>query len=261
MEYHPTTKLLDDDISFFSVVHVTQPSNELNDYLRKFHIGPTNGKCPLILVSLLLKKLNILIKLRLIHTPAIFNNMPVLHSSCQKHFSEYLDEKLNFTNHIKENISKASKGAGILRTIYNALSRNSLITIYKSFIWPHLDYGAIIFDQTKNKSFCKNINSIQYNVSLAVTGAIECTSWKKVYKELALKTLKSRKWLKKLCCFYQIKNNGFLCYLADLIPSESHLYNIRNTRNITTYSYKTDAFKYSFFPWTINDWNKVNFNV
>ena len=77
--------------------------------------------------------------------------MPVLHSSCQKHFSEYLDEKLNFTNHIKENISKASKSAGILRTIYNALSRNSLITIYKSFIWPHLDYGAIIFDQTKNK--------------------------------------------------------------------------------------------------------------
>ena len=134
VEYHPTTKLLDDDISFFSVVHVTQPSNELNDYLRKFHIGPTNGKCPLILVSLLLKKLNILIKLRLIHTPAIFNNMPVLHSSYQKHFSEYLDEKLNFTNHIKENISKASKGAGILRTIYNALSRNSLITIYKSFI-------------------------------------------------------------------------------------------------------------------------------
>ena len=88
VEYHPTTKLLDDDISFFSVVHVTQPSNELNDYLRKIHIGPTNGKCPLILVSLLLEKLNILIKLRLIQTPAIFNNMPVLHSSCQKHFSE-----------------------------------------------------------------------------------------------------------------------------------------------------------------------------
>ena len=51
------------------------------------------------------------------------------------------------SNHIKENISKANKGIGILRKLDNVLPRNSLITIYKSFIRPHLDYGAIIFDQ------------------------------------------------------------------------------------------------------------------
>ena len=64
-----------------------------------------------------------------------------------------------------------------------------------------------------------------------------------------------------MCCFYNIKNNGIPSYLAELIPSESHLYNTRNTRNITTYSCRTDAFKYSFFPWTINEWNKLNFNI
>ena len=41
---------------------------------------------------------------------------------------------------------------------------------------------------------------------------------------------------------------------AELIPSEFHLYNTWNTRNITTYSYRTDAFKYS-------EWNKLNFNI
>ena len=82
-----------------------------------------------------------------------------------------------------------------------------------------------------------------------------------MYKELGLETLKSRRWLKKLCCFYKIKNNGIPSYLAELIPSEFHLYNTRNTRNITTYSCRTDAFKYSFFPWTINEWNKLNFNI
>ena len=80
-------------------------------------------------------------------------------------------------------------------------------------------------------------------------------------KELSLETLKSRRWLKKLCCSYKIKNNGILSYLAKLIPSEFHLYNTWNTRNITTYSCRTDAFKYSFFPWTINEWNKLNFNI
>ena len=83
----------------------------------------------------------------------------------------------------------------------------------------------------------------------------------KLYKELGLETLKSTRWLKKLFCFYKIKNNGIPSYLAELIPSEFHLYNTRNTRNITTYSCRTDAFKYSFFPWTINEWNKLNFSI
>ena len=82
-----------------------------------------------------------------------------------------------------------------------------------------------------------------------------------MYKELDLETLKSRRWLTKLCCFYKIKNNEIPSYLAKLVPSESNLHNTRNTRNITTYSCRTDAFKYSFFPWTINEWNKLNFNI
>ena len=79
--------------------------------------------------------------------------------------------------------------------------------------------------------------------------------------KLSIRSWKSTGWLKKLRCFYKIKNNGIPSYLAELIPSESHLYNTRNTRNITTYSCRTDAFKYSFFPWTINEWNKLNFNI
>ena len=88
---------------------------------------------------------------RVIHTPAVFNNISVVRSSCQKHLGIYFDEKLNFSNHIKENISKANKGIGILRKLYNVLPRNFLITIYKSFIRPHLDYGAIILDQPENE--------------------------------------------------------------------------------------------------------------
>ena len=109
-------------------------------------------------------------------------------------------------------------------------------------------------------SLSKKIESVQYNAALAIAGAIHGTSREKVYKELSLETLKSRRWLKKLCCFYNIKNNGIPSYLAELIPSESHLYNNRNTRNIT-FSCRTDAFKYSFFQWTINEWNKLNFNI
>ena len=95
------------------------------------------------------------------HPLTIFNNMQVVSSSCQKHLGVYLGEKLNFSNHTKENISKANKAIDILRKLHNVLPRNSLITIYKSFIQPHLDYGAINFDQPKNESFYKNHTNVK----------------------------------------------------------------------------------------------------
>ena len=69
------------------------------------------------------------------------------------------------------------------------LSRRSLVTIYKSFIRPHLDYGDIIFDQAFNKSFHDNLESIQYNASLAITGARRGTSKEKLYQELGFESL------------------------------------------------------------------------
>lgn len=55
----------------------------------------------------------------------------------------------------------------------NVLPRNYLITNCKSFVRIHLDYGNSIYDPTNNETFCQQIGSIQCNVSLAVTGAIE----------------------------------------------------------------------------------------
>ena len=65
------------------------------------------------------------------------------------------------------------------------LPRQSLITIYKSYNRPHLDYGDIIYDQPNNKSLCDFIERVQYNAALAITGAIKGTSLLlKIYYEL-----------------------------------------------------------------------------
>ena len=245
------------------MVHdVRQSTIELNDDLDKISNWAYQWKMPFNSVKSKQAQEVIFSRItqKVIDPTAIFNNMPIVCSSCQKHLCIYLDEKLNFSNHIKEKLSKTNKSIGILRKLYNVLPRNSLITIYKSFLRPHLDYGAIIFDQPENESFCRKIESVQYNAAPAITGAIQGTSREKVCKELGLETLRSRRWLKKLCCFCKIKNNRTSSYLAELILSKSHLYNTRNTRNIT-FSFRTDAFKYSFLPWTINECNKRNFNI
>ena len=65
------------------------------------------------------------------HPTIFFNKTPVAHTSCQKHLGMHLDEKLNFSTHIKEKIAKANKGIGIIRKLAHALPRESLVTIYK----------------------------------------------------------------------------------------------------------------------------------
>ena len=65
----------------------------------------------------------------------------------------FLDYKLNFEDHLKTIVNKINKTIGLLRKLQNFLSRKSLLTMHKSFIRPHLDYGDIIYDQSYNTSF------------------------------------------------------------------------------------------------------------
>ena len=58
----------------------------------------------------------------------------------------------------------------------NNLPRAPLVTVYKSFIKPHLDYLDILYDQTFKNSLHEGPESIQYNAALAITGAISGTS-------------------------------------------------------------------------------------
>ena len=57
-------------------------------------------------------------------------------------------------------MSKAMKGKGIIRKLTEAVLQHSLITIYKSFVRPHLDYGDIIYDQLNKESLNQKFHII-----------------------------------------------------------------------------------------------------
>ena len=51
------------------------------------------------------------------HPSVFYNDTAVEQSTSQKHFGTHLDEKLDFSAHIKEKISKANRGIGIRPTL------------------------------------------------------------------------------------------------------------------------------------------------
>ena len=117
-----------------------------------------------------------------LHIPLNFNNTNVKETAFQKHLGLILDSQLSFEEHLKTIFSKANKTTGLIRKLRNSLPRPSLMTLYKSFIRPHLD--LIIYDQPFNNSFQNKIESIQYNACLAITGAVKGTSKERPYEEL-----------------------------------------------------------------------------
>ena len=81
-----------------------------------------------------------------------------------------------FMNIFKRCLKKISKTISLLRKLQNNLPRAPLVTIYKSFVRPHLDYGDILYDQIFINSFHERLESIQYNAALEITGTIKGNS-------------------------------------------------------------------------------------
>ena len=181
-------------------------------------------------------------------------------SKIQKHLGVLLDIKLDFQEHLRNIYNKVNVTIGLLRKPYNTLPRLPLITIYKSFIRPHLHYGDTIYDQAYTASFHQEIESVQYNSALAITGAIRGTSREKLYEELCLETLEKRKWYRKLCCFFKIFRNNPK-YLFNFIRTFVRPYTTRNANNIPQFKVKHNFFQNSVFFSVLIEWNKLDQNI
>ena len=169
-----------------------------------------------------------------------------------------MDNRLTFDEHLTNVSNKISETIGLLRKLQNIVPRPAPLTIYKCFIRPHLDYGDIIYDQAYNLPFHQNLELIQYNAPLTLTGAIRGSSREKLYQELGLESLQLQRWYRKLCCFYKICNKQAPGYLTELIPSRNEAYQTSHIANVPSLSFKHKFFKNTFLPSAITEWNKLD---
>ena len=159
-------KLFEDGTSLFSVVqNINSTANDLNsDFIKisdwvfqwkmRFNPDPKN-QTQEVVFSRKITKID--------HPLLYFNENLVKSSSTQKHVGMILDTKLDFSMHLKNVQNKVNKTIALLRKLQDTLPRASLITIFKSFIRPHLDYGDIIMIEHIILCFIKISN--QFNTT------------------------------------------------------------------------------------------------
>ena len=154
-----------------------------------------------------------------------------------------------------------NKTIGLLRKFWNFLPRKSLLTIYESFILPHLDYGDIIYDQSHNTSFLQRLESLQYSLALAITGAIHGTSKEEHYNELGLESLQNRWWYRKLSFLYNIISNQSPSYLFNVISRKNTSRPTRGSDKIPFLGAEYNFFQNNYFSATIKEWNRLDIDI
>ena len=95
----------------------------------------------------------------------MINDVPAESVPFHKLLGLILDSKLDFNKHINTVLSIVNKMIVLLRKFQHILPRHTLLTVYKTFIKPPLDYGDVIYDKVFIQPFHKKLESVEYNAA------------------------------------------------------------------------------------------------
>ena len=151
-----TAKLFADDTSLFSIVqnvnisasHLNSDLSRISNWAFQWKMSSDSDPSKQAQETIFSRKVQ-----KTCYLSIYFNNKSVKQVPSQKHLGQILDNKLNFEEHPKNILNKVYKTIGLLCKLQNILPREPLLTIYKSFVRPHPDYGDVIYDQLHNNSF------------------------------------------------------------------------------------------------------------
>ena len=150
------------------------------------------------------------------------------------------------------------------------MSRDVLDQIYKLYVRPHLDYGDIIYhryDPQFKLEFTQRLESTQYSAALAVSAAwrgqhVRGTNTDKLYEELGWEILYYRRWYRRLCHFYKLRNNQRPLYLYSEIPQERTFHHNLCRANVYEANAKsTDRFSHTYFQNCMREWNQLDESI
>ena len=152
-------------------------------------------------------------------------------------------------------------GISLLKFLSKYVSKDILNISYKMYVRPHLDYGDVIFHNSR-VYLMELLEQVQYKAALVVSGCWQGTSRVKLYNELGWESLSDRRWLRRLTYFYKILNRQTPEYLYRHIPPLRNVpYDLRNRREFVNPNKRTLRYENSFFPYCISEWEKLSDDI
>ena len=191
-------------------------------------------------------------------TPLKIGDTVLQRVETHKHLGLWFDTKLTWSYHIDQTCTKASRRINMMMPLKYKLFRNTLETIYIAYVRPILEYGDVIFDNC-TENLKSDLENIQIRAAQIVTGAKRYTSHALLYQETGWSTLCARRNTHKLILLQQIIHKNAPDYLIQIVPQPHSARTTRQTNKQLTgqFQCRTEYFKCSFFPSTIDLWNNT----
>ena len=188
---------------------------------------------------------------------------PIQNVENHKHLGVIFSNDGSWHHHINHITEQAWKRIHIMRRLKFKLNRDSLNTIYISFVRPLLEYADVVWDNCTQTD--KNeLDKIQHEAARIVTGCTRLVSLHKLQCEVGWETLASRRSTHKLTLFYKMVHGLAPEYLSSLVPSTVGLvssYNLRNSQHLTPIPSRTTLYANSFLPSVVCEWNSLPLDI
>jgi len=170
---------------------------------------------------------------------------------------------MRFKSHINDILLKFNRAMSPLYSIASQIPRNTLLTIYKVYAQPHLDYCASVYDGHLTVFDRSRLEKAQKRAARLITGTPRRTSTDGLLEELGWSTLANRRLTNKLLLCQKLRfDNSVPGYIKDMIPNtraKDTVRELRSTKNdtITLPPAHTHGYFRSFIPSTTKLWNEM----
>jgi len=173
-----------------------------------------------------------------------------------------ISNDLTWESNYRRIIGKANRILGLLqRNIYQC-SKETKAKAYKALVRPHLEYAAVVTDPHQTK-YIEKLEKVQRRAARFVMNDFHRrSSVSKMIQELEWESLANRRLNARLCQFYQIHSGEAPVTCTKLHTRDNN----HESRHYSSDAYdiikaRIDRYKFSFFPWTVSEWNKLPLNI
>ena len=179
------------------------------------------------------------------------------HVSSAKYLGVTLSKDLSWNQHISHTACKGTRSLNFLKRNFRINSPELKSKAYKAIVRPVVEYATTVWDPYTKKNI-HTLEMVQRRAACYVPNRHDrFASVTDMISELKWETLEERRTKQRLAMFYKI-HHGLVA-----VDKDKH---IKQSSRVSRHSHdqayeipKTgpDYYDFSFFPSTINDWNRL----
>lgn len=169
---------------------------------------------------------------------------------------------LKWNEHITYIYNKAMKKLGFLRRSLGNATPELKILAYKTFIRPILEYASIVWDPHTQTNITK-VEKVQRKSARFIFNTY---SWRMspstLLKTAELENLATRRYRDRMKFFYLLYNGQLgIDKALYILPASHRCTRSYHNKKVKDFSCRTSAFKNSFFPRTVSEWNALTASI